>query len=255
MSNFIPNSFQIPNIIIDEYLHTLSDFELRVYLIIIRKTKGWHKEKDNIAISQFIKLLKIKDPRTIKKAIKGLVKLNLIKKIENVGKESTFSINLDFNPIHADVVGHEHVPPTCSCNNPIHADAGGPPTSLCTPQSNNKNNKQTTTTSSSKKNKLLEEWLTQKSKNKLNPSAYKADLVKKLKEKSVIDEYNSWHETKFYQDALESARGKTIQTANGIKTILTVEPKDGKLHVFFKEGSFAIIPNITALEKITKAAS
>jgi hypothetical protein len=78
-------------------------------------------------------------------------------------------------------------------------------------------------------------------------------LIKRLEqvEESVVDEYNSWHETKIYQDTLESARGKTIQTANGIKTILTVEPKDGKLNVFFKEGSFAIILDISTLKQIT----
>ena len=74
-------------------------------------------------------------------------------------------------------------------------------------------------------------------------------------EESVVDEYNSWHETKIYQDALESAIGKTIQTAKGIKTIVAVEPKDGKLNVFFKEGSFAVIPNTSVLNKIIRTAS
>jgi len=114
MSKFIPNSFQLPNIIIDKYLYTLSDFELKVYLIIVRKTKGWQKEKDNIALSQFKKILRIKDDRTIRRALKGLLKLNLIKKEENKGRESTFKINLNFDPSHAHDPSHENVP-TCSC--------------------------------------------------------------------------------------------------------------------------------------------
>jgi len=106
---------------------------------------------------------------------------------------------------------------------------------------------------SKEKNKFLEEWLTQKSKNKLNPSAYKANLIKRLEsnEESVIDEYNFWYENKIYQDILENAIGKTIKTTEGTKTILSVEPENGKLNIFFKEGSSAIIANTSVLKKIT----
>jgi len=48
-----PNFFQCPNIIIDEYLKELSGSELKCFLFIVRKTKGWHKDVDAISISQF----------------------------------------------------------------------------------------------------------------------------------------------------------------------------------------------------------
>lgn len=53
MSKFIPNSFQVPNALVDALLYQMSDAALRVYIIIIRKTRGWHKESDRISLSQF----------------------------------------------------------------------------------------------------------------------------------------------------------------------------------------------------------
>lgn len=106
---------------------------------------------------------------------------------------------------------------------------------------------------SSGDDKILEEWISEKSKNKINPSAYAASIKKRFarKEQSIIDEFQYWLNQKTFSSILESAIGKTIQTSEGKKTILCVEHKDGKLHVTFKEGGFAIIPDIMALKKIT----
>lgn len=116
METFIPNSFQVPNALVDLFLLKLTEFELKIYLIIIRKTKGWNKDFDAISISQFILILRVKDQRTVKRAIKGLIAKNLIIRIEQIGKESKFAINL--NPLHANEGSHLNVP-----------------TSQCTPQS------------------------------------------------------------------------------------------------------------------------
>lgn len=117
METFIPNSFQVPNALIDLFLLKLTEFELKIYLIIIRKTKGWNKDFDAISISQFIRILSIKDQRTVKRAIKGLIVKNLIIRVDQIGKESKFAINL--YPLHT--------------NEGTHPNA---PTSRCTPQSN-----------------------------------------------------------------------------------------------------------------------
>lgn len=117
METFIPNSFQVPNALVDLFLLKLTEFELKIYLIIIRKTKGWNKDFDAISISQFIRILSIKDQRTVKRAIKGLIVKNLIIRVEQIGKESKFAINL--YPLHT--------------NEGTHPNA---PTSRCTPQSN-----------------------------------------------------------------------------------------------------------------------
>jgi hypothetical protein len=50
---FIPNSFQVPNIYIDEYLHLLSNSEAKVLLYAIRRIFGFQKRTDRISISQF----------------------------------------------------------------------------------------------------------------------------------------------------------------------------------------------------------
>lgn len=48
--------FIFPNSIIDELLPELSHSELKCYLCVLRKTKGWNKEEDAISVSQFMKV-------------------------------------------------------------------------------------------------------------------------------------------------------------------------------------------------------
>lgn len=55
-SNFIPNSFQVPNALIDEVMANLGDNALRCYLSIVRKTRGWNKESDLISLAQLMTL-------------------------------------------------------------------------------------------------------------------------------------------------------------------------------------------------------
>lgn len=106
--------------------------------------------------------------------------------------------------------------------------------------------------SSSSFDKNLEEWILEKAKGKINPSAYAASIKKRFarKEQSIIDEFQYWLNQKKFSSILESAIGKTVQTTEGIKTILGIEPKDGKLDVTFQGGSFTVIQNITTLKKI-----
>jgi phage replication O-like protein O len=47
-----PNYTQTPNIIFDEWLPHMKAAELKVVLVICRKTFGWHKEVDKISLSQ-----------------------------------------------------------------------------------------------------------------------------------------------------------------------------------------------------------
>ena len=88
----IVNSFQVPNELIDEYLDKLNGNDLKILLVIIRKTKGWNKEFDGISISQFQKLTGIKDERTIRKSIKKLIEFKLIERVENSGKFSLYRL-------------------------------------------------------------------------------------------------------------------------------------------------------------------
>jgi len=51
----IPNSFQTPNEIVDVMLPDLKGGELKVLMLLVRKTLGWHKDKDQVSITQFMK--------------------------------------------------------------------------------------------------------------------------------------------------------------------------------------------------------
>lgn len=50
---FTPNTTQTPNVVFDSLMADLPDSELRVLLVIIRKTYGWQKDTDRISNSQF----------------------------------------------------------------------------------------------------------------------------------------------------------------------------------------------------------
>lgn len=86
IDRFIPNSFQIANSVIDEYLSQMSGNALKCYILIVRKTRGWQKTHDSLSISQIQKATGIKSEKTVEKAINELVELGLI------GKQSRFGL-------------------------------------------------------------------------------------------------------------------------------------------------------------------
>lgn len=51
-----PNHTQVPNDLIDYWLTRLSGVELKVLLVIIRQTKGWHRSSATITLSEIKKL-------------------------------------------------------------------------------------------------------------------------------------------------------------------------------------------------------
>ena len=61
-------------------------------LLIIRKTRGWNKQSDAIAMSQFGQFLKVKDWRTIEKAINELETIGAVKVVRKRGKWSVYSL-------------------------------------------------------------------------------------------------------------------------------------------------------------------
>lgn len=95
MNIFIINSFQIPNILVDELMANMSANALRCYLLITRKTIGWGKYSDKISINQFISYLGLKDKRTIYKALNELLALNLIRAIKNTGEITEYFVVSD----------------------------------------------------------------------------------------------------------------------------------------------------------------
>ena len=97
MSKFIANSFQLPNAFVDEMLCKLSGNACKIYLLIVRKTRGWHKEADKISYSQIQKYTGVNSRTTISKALDELLDSGLII-MQNGNKNSSneYRLNDDF---------------------------------------------------------------------------------------------------------------------------------------------------------------
>lgn len=86
-----PNYTQAPNELFDEWLPLLGLAELKVLMVIIRKTFGWHKVRDRISLSQLQQITGL-ERRHVCSAIKSLEGRRLITKIVvgNNGEQQTF---------------------------------------------------------------------------------------------------------------------------------------------------------------------
>lgn len=91
MVDFIVNSFQLPNSVIDELLADLTGAELKCYLYVLRKTKGWNKEEDAISVSQFMKVTGLSNRKVID-ACERLVDLGLLEQKIGSNKTKVFSV-------------------------------------------------------------------------------------------------------------------------------------------------------------------
>lgn len=79
MTKFVPNSFQIANAFVDDAMIKLSDASVKIYLLIVRKTRGWTKDCDALSLRQLEKLSKKSRP-TVSKCLTELEEVGLIKK-------------------------------------------------------------------------------------------------------------------------------------------------------------------------------
>lgn len=97
MSKFIANSFQVPNAFVDEMLDKISGNACKIYLLIVRKTRGWNKEADRISYTQIQKYTGINHRATISKAIDELLEMGLIIVAKGNEKSSNeYRLNDDF---------------------------------------------------------------------------------------------------------------------------------------------------------------
>ena len=76
-----PNYTQLPNELFDEWLPDLGLGEIKVLMVIMRKTFGWHKTRDRISLTQLEKHTGL-GRRHILKAVKTLSEKRLISKIK-----------------------------------------------------------------------------------------------------------------------------------------------------------------------------
>jgi len=91
----IPNSFQTPNLIVDDLLPYLKGTELKVLLFLMRKTFGWQKKSDRISLSQFEKGTGV-GRANIVEALKQLRNCNLILRKEST-KGDVYWLNLEWD--------------------------------------------------------------------------------------------------------------------------------------------------------------
>ncbi|HEZ5026443.1 TPA: replication protein [Neisseria meningitidis] len=91
---YIPNSFQIANAVVDDFLCRMSGNAWKCYAVIVRKTTGWQKEIDYISVSQFKNLTGIKTDVTVADALKELVELNLIASVKRHGQVTGYRLNM-----------------------------------------------------------------------------------------------------------------------------------------------------------------
>lgn len=93
MSQWIPNSFQMPNALVDSgVLAKLKGSSLAMYIFIVRKTRGWNKTSDSISLSQFIESTGYGKDAVLSGADK-LVELRLIKRVDYQNKPALYILN------------------------------------------------------------------------------------------------------------------------------------------------------------------
>ena len=91
---YIPNSFQIANAVVDDFLCRMSGSAWKCYGVIVRKTTGWQKEMDYIPVAQFKTLAGIKKDDTVTDALKELEELGLIISIKRQGQVTGYRLNM-----------------------------------------------------------------------------------------------------------------------------------------------------------------
>ena len=90
----VPNYTQIPNVYFDEIMQTLNQTENIVFLVIMRKTFGWHKKRDKISYSQIMELTGIKSRTTVSTALKGLLEKGLIE-TQKAGQLISYTVSIN----------------------------------------------------------------------------------------------------------------------------------------------------------------
>lgn len=82
----IPNTTQIPNVILDHWMPYLSDAQLRVVLYIARRTYGFGKDADSISLKQMSEGIKKKDGTVLDHGT-GLSKAGVVKACNQLSSE------------------------------------------------------------------------------------------------------------------------------------------------------------------------
>lgn len=93
-----PNHTQVPNSVIDTLMRELSPAEFKVFIVVCRKTIGWHKLTDEISITQFMEITGLSNKGVIN-AIRSLESQGLIIATRRDRKCTEFTINYESSEI------------------------------------------------------------------------------------------------------------------------------------------------------------
>lgn len=97
-SNMIPNSFQMPNFLVDRLLRHLSGPQAKVLMVLCRKTFGWNKKEDTISFGQFRDEAGVSRSSAVD-ALRAFVAAGLVTKTTRGTLEmSSWSLNLTADP-------------------------------------------------------------------------------------------------------------------------------------------------------------
>lgn len=179
--------FIFPNSIIDELLPELSHSELKCYLCVLRKTKGWNKEEDAISVSQFMKVTGLSNKAVIS-ACESLVEREILERKSGNRNTGTYSIKTYKTATSEKSSLVKNFPATSEKSSPVTSEKSSHTIN------NIKNNIQNNNTSSSGKNFQPR---TKAKKNVFSDDDLKAaewifHLIRKLNPSFKEPKFESW---------------------------------------------------------------
>ena len=147
--------FIFPNSIIDELLPELSHSELKCYLCVLRKTKGWNKEEDAISVSQFMKVTGLSNKAVIS-ACESLVEREILERKSGDRNTGIYSIKTYKTTTSEKSSLVKNFPATSEKSSPVTSEKSSPVTSEKSSHTINniKNNIQNTNKKNTKKSVL-----------------------------------------------------------------------------------------------------
>jgi phage replication O-like protein O len=90
----IPNTTQVPNVLLDQVMRQVSDPALRVLLAIVRKTYGFQKTADNISLTQLQEITALSRQGVVN-GIKALGPLIEIRQGKREGNQYALNLNIE----------------------------------------------------------------------------------------------------------------------------------------------------------------
>jgi len=90
----VPNSTQVPNVLLDELMPLLGLAELKVMLVVVRQTYGWRKDSDKISLTTFERLTGLSRWPIVRAINKLGCLINVQKGFHGARPENRYSLNI-----------------------------------------------------------------------------------------------------------------------------------------------------------------